>query len=298
MIICLHCSSPFNGTSERKFCSRSCSTSHTNRGKSRTEAEKSKASKTLRKTLESKEIYPRTSVYFKTCVNCLKSYWTKRSESKVCSKKCQSLICSALKMGTTRKSTVYRGKPTKAYLKDIGLIENPKNSRVQRRENIQKTCLICSAIFETNDGPKGRKTCSKDCHYQLLSGKIGHTTHPEHVCKDGKKIVLGSSWEKSIAIFLDEKEIRWIRPKSLEYLDESGKKRKYFPDFYLPDYDIYLDPKNPMKIKADQYKLDYFKDKIVLHYGTIQSIKERLVGTLGIEPRPPGNPPAPLRSGV
>jgi len=42
--------------------------------------------------------------------------------------------------------------------------------------------------------------------------------------------------------------ILWVRPKSLPY-EIDGKKRKYFPDFLLVDYGIYLDPKNDFLIK-------------------------------------------------
>lgn len=44
---------------------------------------------------------------------------------------------------------------------------------------------------------------------------------------------------------LDELNVKWKRDKSikLKYLSKSGRKRNYIPDFYLPDYDIYIEVK-------------------------------------------------------
>lgn len=36
---------------------------------------------------------------------------------------------------------------------------------------------------------------------------------------------------------------------SIVYWDDDGKQRRYVPDFYLPKYDLYLDPKNDYLIK-------------------------------------------------
>jgi hypothetical protein len=68
----------------------------------------------------------------------------------------------------------------------------------------------------------------------------------------GKEVVLQSSYELKCSEILDEMKIKWIRPSYLKYDDT----RKYFPDFYLLDYDIYLDPKNSYLAQMDQDKID------------------------------------------
>ena len=65
---------------------------------------------------------------------------------------------------------------------------------------------------------------------------------------------LDSSYESAVARSLDENKIRWIRPKSLRYYD-GIQFRRYVPDFYLIDYDVYLDPKNDWLIKKDKQKI-------------------------------------------
>jgi hypothetical protein len=68
-------------------------------------------------------------------------------------------------------------------------------------------------------------------------------------------IILESSYELAVAIELDNNNINWIRPKRMPWIDPIGKRRHYTPDFYLPDYDIYLDPKNDYLIKKDLNKI-------------------------------------------
>jgi hypothetical protein len=69
-------------------------------------------------------------------------------------------------------------------------------------------------------------------------------------------VMLDSSWELELAKRLDELCINWIRPDPIKWLDNDDVTHNYFPDFYLPDYDLYLDPKNPHAIKVQSEKLE------------------------------------------
>ena len=70
-------------------------------------------------------------------------------------------------------------------------------------------------------------------------------------------VMLDSTWELELAIRLDSLNIKWIRPDPIKWVDGDNKIHNYFPDFYLVDHDIYLDPKNPQAIKVQQDKLKY-----------------------------------------
>lgn len=72
--------------------------------------------------------------------------------------------------------------------------------------------------------------------------------------KDGNVVYLHSSYEKIVAESLDKYDIRWTRPKYLKYINETGEHR-YYPDFYLSNYNVYLDPKNNYLIKKDKEKI-------------------------------------------
>ena len=71
-----------------------------------------------------------------------------------------------------------------------------------------------------------------------------------------KGILLDSSWELALAKRLDDLNIKWIRPEPIEWKDADGVIHNYFADFYLIDYDLYLDPKNPHAINVQKHKLD------------------------------------------
>lgn len=70
-------------------------------------------------------------------------------------------------------------------------------------------------------------------------------------------IKLDSSYEVMVAESLDANNVRWERPSKLPYLDNKGVQHFYTPDFYLPQYDTYLDPKNDYLIEHGQLNFDY-----------------------------------------
>lgn len=83
-----------------------------------------------------------------------------------------------------------------------------------------------------------------------------------------KNIILDSKWELALAIRLDELNIKWIRPEPIKWTDKTGVTHNYFADFYLVDYDLYLDPKNPHVINMQKEKLNYLQ----MHYNNIKII--------------------------
>lgn len=73
--------------------------------------------------------------------------------------------------------------------------------------------------------------------------------------KHGRTFKFDSSWEDHVARRLDELDVKWDRPAPVTYVI-NGKSHKYFPDFYLPDHDLYLDPKNSYCCEVQQPKLE------------------------------------------
>lgn len=52
-----------------------------------------------------------------------------------------------------------------------------------------------------------------------------------------------------VAKELDENQIKWERPSYFIWKDDTGNEHRYYPDFYLPEYNVYLDPKNDYLIE-------------------------------------------------
>jgi hypothetical protein len=92
---------------------------------------------------------------------------------------------------------------------------------------------------------------------QLLKEKALTSTHRRlrKGVVEYKGVLLDSSWELKLANRLDELNIKWFRPDPIPWIDEEGVTHNYFPDFYLPEYDKYLDPKNKHAIKVQGNKL-------------------------------------------
>lgn len=117
-------------------------------------------------------------------------------------------------------------------------------------------CTNCGKCFNASVR-KNTSLCSDDCYIFTKIHKNALTKR-KVIYKD---IVFDSSWEVTIAKLLDSLSIKWIRPKeSIEWIDGTGKSRKYFPDFYLEEYDVFLDPKNHIVAKKTTDKISYLKE--------------------------------------
>jgi hypothetical protein len=78
----------------------------------------------------------------------------------------------------------------------------------------------------------------------------GHSKKFKVVDSFGKETTLQSSYELRCSELLNGLGIKWLRPKALKY-----DNKNYFADFYLPELDIWLDPKNAYKAKQDYDKI-------------------------------------------
>ena len=96
-----------------------------------------------------------------------------------------------------------------------------------------------------------------------------------------KGILLDSSWELELAKRLDFLNINWIRPKNLKWKDQNGIEHNYFPDFYLIDYDLYLDPKNPAAFINQKEKIEILNKTYsnIVFLKTLQECKNFSVKT-------------------
>lgn len=96
---------------------------------------------------------------------------------------------------------------------------------------------------------KIRQKALSSSHRRLKKGMVKY-----------KDIWLDSSWEYELAKRLDELEIKWERPAPLTWIDLEGRSHHYFPDFYLVDFDMYLDPKNPAAYKSQKEKIEVLQN--------------------------------------
>ena len=133
----------------------------------------------------------------------------------------------SIKISNKHKEGVYKDAPAKGVLTKI------KNG----------------TLFPTEETKEKMRLSAKISNHQ----RVCKSTHI-YVDKNGRIFKFDSSWEDTLADRLDDLNIEWDRPLPILY-NMDGKDRKYFPDFYLPKYDIYLDPKNSYCEKQQEEKL-------------------------------------------
>ena len=126
--------------------------------------------------------------------------------------------------------------------------------------NENTLCEICSK----DTGSYKRKTCSTKCYHKLLKlnsqinpkcGGQKHTHRSKIKNPKGEIFIAESTYEVRLAEILNSLNIDWIRPSYLWYHDNKNQKRRYYPDFYLNNLNLYLDPKNEYLIKTDIAKI-------------------------------------------
>ena len=219
------------------------------------------------------------TVCVKIVSNCL---WCKNKFETTTHKKarkCCSLDCA-------KRYSQSKIDYSKIYYSKIDYSNNrgnhSKRSRIIHMENRQ--CIICPKKFNIPVW-KTRKTCSDNCHKQLsiqLATKNpncgGETNYKKFKYND---IWMDSTWEVEIAKLLDSKGIEWERSRKkhmLWWTDDSGKKRRYYPDFFLPKYNVYLDPKNKYKSKIDKVKIERVikENNVTLIWGLLSDVKEKI----------------------
>lgn len=150
----------------------------------------------------------------------------------------------------------------------------------KQTKNSSISCRYCNQIFTT---PSGRGVHEIQCGYnpQRKIPNLGRTAwnkgiktvldnrNPIYIGKRGgyrenagrskkfkvfdsfgNQTTLQSLYEYAVFELLCELGLRWVRPKALKY-----NNKNYFADFYLVDFDVYLDPKNSFKAKQDEEKI-------------------------------------------
>ena len=145
-------------------------------------------------------------------------------------------------------------------------------------------CKYCSQEFEISDYTKAELEGREKPKYPSKKGRKG-SPHSEdtknrlrtvalssnhrrlkkstrvYVDSNGNRVLLDSLWEEVLARRLDDLKIRWSRPNPIKWLDSQGVTHHYFPDFYLHEHDVYLDPKNPYAYERQREKIEALKQQ-------------------------------------
>lgn len=221
------------------------------------------------------------------CEKCQKHFQVKERENQFpkkekyfCSKKCANSHIVSINHKEKVSKTLKR-------LWNDGIYDNTKYKRVLQPRVYNFICEFCKTPFQriTKKLIPVVKACSEECRNKIIGNKNrenpncgGETNYRKYRYND---VWMDSTWEKDLAEWMDVNNILWERSRKLHqflWTDKNGKQRRYYPDFYLPKYKIYVDTKNPYLMKCDEYKIKSVvkENKIILIYGCIDDVKKEL----------------------
>ena len=145
------------------------------------------------------------------------------------------------------------GKPCECKSKAIRYSENVSNSEL--------TCIICG---EPSNGKHFCRSCYAKYKDRSVDIRITHCTETEildeygnliYTCDDGRKV--RSRAEAIICSWLYNNKIRIKYEEPVYYRDEeSWETKTLHPDFFLPDYELYIEYNelsNPKYLKSKEY---------------------------------------------
>jgi hypothetical protein len=215
------------------------------------------------------------------CKCCNKPQDYSKRKNQFCSKSCAASYNNTGRVRTEESKL----KTSKSVIEAYSLLTEEERQNIQRRLPIRKkhadvefTCPVCRGKFMIPYIQRFRKTCgADDCKIQASVGERSYQNGSRKPVwfynpYENREVLLDSSWEVATAELLIAKNIEWIRPPFIKWQDKFGKTRRYFPDFYLPAYDVYLDPKNPYCLSLDDEKILAIKKQVKLIVGSLEEI--------------------------
>jgi hypothetical protein len=207
------------------------------------------------------------------CAECSSSLDFYKRSYRFCSKSCAASF-----------NNRHKEPPSEQTKQKIGLSNKGKKKPGQRTERqsycelVMLKCKVCEKDFYRR-GYTSQLTCSKTCR---TKASIGMRTYQNGSRKpvwffnpyEDKEVLLESSWEIAVAEALISANIPWTRPEPLPWKDSMGVSHLYFPDFYIPEDDVYLDPKNPYCMSRDKEKIAVISMSVMLVVGGLPIIME------------------------
>jgi len=214
----------------------------------------------------------------KHCLECDGKIDYDKQINRFCSRSCSCTFNNRKRLDSDKPfhSEETKRKISKARKGIPSPMKGKTYDKVKFKSQYTGICKTCKVEFTSH---KKRKTCSRKCQiiastqnrsYQNGSRKAFWYYNPY----EQKNVLLESSWEKEIAEYLIACGIVWVRPSPISWVDKENKSRLYYPDFFLPEHNIYLDPKNPYCMKQDIEKMANISKQVVLYYGSLNHIKD------------------------
>jgi len=137
--------------------------------------------------------------------------------------------------------------------------KNPmKNSAVAAKMSKTRHANVTSdPIYRAARAASARQNW-KDGKYD--STAVGKCKWYEHTTFDKTLVKLQGTWEVAFARRLDELKVEYVPHHGRwEYIGEDGFEHTYYPDFYIPMWDVFVDVKGAFWNDEQKNKLDFVR---------------------------------------
>lgn len=213
-----------------------------------------------------------------TCLQCkqlfaLKTSKAKAEKRKYCSSNCANQAFKVQFSGEKNPAfgKVYRTKAThpewaaKMSVTSSTRHINAGDKNGMKRPEVAKRMSKTRREKVTSD-PTYRKATSDRIRKAWADGKydgvrVGQCKWYEHMKSNGVVVKLQGTWEVVFAQFLDSLGVEYSAHQGrIPYIDGVGVKRSYYPDFYIPMWDAYVDVKGAMFYDMHLVKMKQVQD--------------------------------------
>lgn len=132
-------------------------------------------------------------------------------------------------------------------------------------KNADAKAKLSKTRKEMMQNPEVRKNLAEKSRQAWADGKfdgvrVGQCQWFTYTKKDGSVIKLQGTWELAFAKWADNKELKFDTHKGrIEYKDEIGNIKSYYPDFYFYDWNCWVDIKNDYHFNLQKEKFEQIK---------------------------------------
>lgn len=207
----------------------------------------------------------------KKCEECGSNFKVKPSnfnKRKFCSIICRNKRDSRVFLGegnpaygkTYRTKTTHPGWAAKIQQSTKGKINIGEKNGMKRLEVRQRMSATRSKRL-AND-PELTKIISENTKKAWADGKfdgvrVGQCKWFAYTKLDGTIIKLQGIWELQFAKWMDENKLKFKTHRGkIPYLDKCGNKHSYYPDFFVYDWDSWVDIKNDYHYEIQKEKFE------------------------------------------
>lgn len=174
-----------------------------------------------------------------TCEKCGKIMIEKYGSGRFCCRQCSN---SRTHTEESKLKTSQSMKKRKIKLSSKEkLIRSNKQKQLRYVSYMQnpRICKVCNSLVPYER--RNKNYCSRNCAYANSGGYRENSSYGKR--GNYKGIHCDSTYELAFLIYCFDHNVKVIRNKDYFKYFYRDKWRKYFPDFYLPDYDVYIETK-------------------------------------------------------